>query len=307
MGTAARLALFGVGLVAVFGVAATAANALVPADTVTAWTQSAEEATMQEHTPDAAHTVTGLAVEQSGYQLDTVIAPATIDEAGTLEFQVLDSSGTPVTAYEVDHEKELHLIVVRSDGSHFRHVHPTRDDAGTWSIPWTWDAAGSYRVYTDFQVAGDPEPVDVTLARTVDVAGDYAPDPVRLASDAVVDGFDVTVTGTLEAGSSSELTLSVEKNGEPVTALQPYLGAFGHLVALRVGDLAYLHVHPDGDAPEQGETSGPAVSFMAEAPTAGSYLLFFDFQVDGQVHTAAFTIDAVSGAADPADEHGEEH
>lgn len=40
------------------------------------------------------------------------------------------------------------------------------------------------------------------------------------------------------------LTLSVAKGTHPVTDLQPYLGAYGHLVALRQGDLAYLHVHP---------------------------------------------------------------
>lgn len=42
-----------------------------------------------------------------------------------------------------------------------------------------------------------------------------------------------------------------------VTDLKPYVGAFGHLVALRAGDLAYLHVHPDG-APGDGRTApGP--------------------------------------------------
>src|SRR5438477_3662407 len=48
--------------------------------------------------------------------------------------------------------------------------------------------------------------------------------------------------------------------------LQPYLGAYGHLVALRDGDLAYLHVHPDG-APGDGRTAaGPDVVFHAEVP-----------------------------------------
>ena len=31
---------------------------------------------------------------------------------------------------------------------------------------------------------------------------------------------------------------------------------------------------------------------MAEAPTAGRYLLYLDFQVDGQVHTATFATTA---------------
>jgi len=67
--------------------------------------------------------------------------------------------------------------------------------------------------------------------------------------------------------------------------VQPYLGANGHLVALRDGDLAYLHVHPRVDG-----APGSAVAFDAEVPSTGTYRLFFDFQVDGVVRTADFTV-----------------
>lgn len=295
MHTAARLALFGVGLVAVFGVAAIGAGALVPSDTVAAWTQSAEEPMMQGHTTSpTAHSVGGLSVEESGYVLDTVTAPAVVGARGVLSFRVLNPDGAPLTDYAVDHEKDLHLIVVRSDGTQFRHVHPTRAADGTWSTPWTWEAAGSYRVYADFRTAHGGESVDVTLTRSVEVPGPYTPAPVASRSSTTVDGYEVAVTGALQAGVASELTISVTKDRSPVTALQPYLGAFGHLVALRVGDLAYLHVHPEGDTPAAGQTAGPEVTFVAEAPTAGTYLLFFDFQVDGQVRTAALTVDAAA-------------
>ncbi|WP_433370648.1 hypothetical protein [Streptosporangium sp. CA-115845] len=53
-------------------------------------------------------------------------------------------------------------------------------------------------------------------------------------------GARLALGGDLVAGSSSELTISIARDGEPVTTLEPYLGAFGHLVALREGDLAYL-------------------------------------------------------------------
>jgi hypothetical protein len=96
------------------------------------------------------------------------------------------------------------------------------------------------------------------------------------------------------------LTATVTKDGEPVTTLEPYLGAYGHLVALRDGDLAYLHVHPEGDEPQPGSTSGPDVEFMTEAPTPGRYLLYLDFKVDGEVRTASFVLD--TGEAPAADE-----
>ncbi len=84
-----------------------------------------------------------------------------------------------------------------------------------------------------------------------------------------------------------------------MTTLEPYLGAFGHLVALRDGDLAYLHAHPEGAEAAPGEVSGPTVAFAVEAPTAGRYLLYLDFQVDGQVRTAAFTVEATGATSTP--------
>ena len=87
-----------------------------------------------------------------------------------------------------------------------------------------------------------------------------------------------------------------------MTTLEPYLGAFGHLVALREGDLAYLHVHAEGDEPQARDTAGPEIGFAAEAPTADRYLLYLDFQVDGQVQTAEFVIDAEHGDGSQTDD-----
>ena len=64
-----------------------------------------------------------------------------------------------------------------------------------------------------------------------------------------------------------------------ISDLQPYLGARGHLVMLRAGDLAYQHVHPLGDA----------LAFDAGDAAPGTYRLFLQFRHAGRVHTAAFT------------------
>jgi Cu+-exporting ATPase len=63
----------------------------------------------------------------------------------------------------------------------------------------------------------------------------------------MVDGYTVTLSGSPKANEASMLMLSVSRGGKPVTDLQPYLGAYGHLVALRTSDLAYLHLHPTGN------------------------------------------------------------
>jgi len=101
----------------------------------------------------------------------------------------------------------------------------------------------------------------------------------------------VTLDGDLVPGTGSPLRLTVTRDGAPVP-VEPYLGAFGHLVALRDGDLAYLHVHPGNAA-----AAGPVVGFDADVPSAGTYRMFFDFQVGGVVRTADFTVTTAGGTA----------
>lgn len=301
MNAAGRLGLYGAGVAVAFAGAFGIAALVTPDGLVASW----QEATTDQHI-DSGHTtveeepmdttlVPGTTLAAHGYALSPVSAPSVTGEDGELAFTILDSEGAPLTRFQTAHEKDLHLIVVRSDGTRFRHVHPTLDrETGTWSIPWTWQEAGTYRVYADFVPDGASDAV--TLTRTVDVAGQLTPAPAtQVRTTDRVDGFDVAIDGILTAGGGSELTITVTRDGTPVTTLEPYLGAFGHLVALRDGDLAYLHVHAEGEEPQHGDTSGPAISFVAEAPTAGRYLLYLDFQVDGQVRTATFVLDAGPG------------
>ncbi|WP_030160248.1 hypothetical protein, partial [Glycomyces sp. NRRL B-16210] len=293
-----RIGLYAAGLAGVFAVAFAVGGVAVPEETVDNWSASDEGHDMEgdedmetgEHGGHAVNAPRGLGIEQDGYLLGEVSAPAVPGDAGTLSFTITDPHGEPLTEYETSHEKDLHLIVVREDGTGFRHVHPELGADGAWSLPWEWDAPGGYRVFTDFV---PPTGEDVTLSRTFQVDGELdATEPLAIAPTADTGDFTVSLDGDLVAGEASELTLTVSRDGEPVTELEPYLGAYGHLVALREGDLAYLHVHPEGDEPEPGATSGPDIVFAASAPTPGRYLLYLDFQVDGQVHTAQFAIEA---------------
>jgi len=241
----------------------------------------------------------GLQVTQDGYRLQPVSPALATGTPQPFTFRIVGPDGTPVTGYTKAHDKDLHLIVVRRDLSGFQHVHPTLGPDGTWSIPLAVPAAGQYRVFADFRPAGHEQ--GLTLGADVPAPGDFQPKALpAVARTATVDGYTVTLAGDLIPGSSSKLTLSVSKDGTPVTDLQPYLGAYGHLVALRDGDLAYLHVHPDG-APGDGRTAaGPQITFFAEVPSDGSYRLYLDFQHGGKVRTAEFTAVAGAPAAAPA-------
>ena len=222
----------------------------------------------------------GLSPSQDGYTLS--LADASLESgAQTLAFTITGPGGTPVTSYDTLHERRLHLIVVRGDLTGYQHLHPRLDAAGQWSVVAAL-RPGGWRVIADFIPSGG-EQTTLGVGLRVGAADGSTP----LGPDtrtARVDGYDVSFAGDLSAGTQSALHLSVTRGGQPVTDLQPYLGAYGHLVMLRAGDLGYVHVHPlEGP-------SGPALTFQAEAPAAGRYRLFLDFRHDGVVRTATFTV-----------------
>jgi len=239
-------------------------------------------------TEQAAVNPPGLAVSEAGYTLVPAKTFFTAGRQEPLRFTIQGPDGRPVTTYQETHEKDLHLIVVRRDLSGFRHVHPVRAADGTWSIPFTFGSGGTWRLFADFAPGALGR--TLTLGTDVNVTGPYVPISLPAASTSSShDGYDVTLAGEAVAGQESELTFAVSRGGKPVTDLQPYLGAFGHLVSLRGGDLAYLHNHP-AETAHAGDSGGPEVRFGTTFPTAGTYRLYLDFQHAGAVHTAEFTV-----------------
>ena len=221
--------------------------------------------------------VRGLAVSEKGLTLELARRSAPRGTQFELAYRIVDRSGRTVRDFDVEHTKRMHFIVVRRDMTGFQHLHPTENLDGTWSIPVTLPDAGSYRVFADFSVDDTPYTLADDLAVDGSVRAQALPAPVGSVG---VDGLRVALTeGATKAGAESELAFTVTRDGKPV-AIQDYLGAKGHLVALRHGDLAFLHVHPDENS----------LKFMATFPTAGNYRLFLQFKTgDGRLHTAAFT------------------
>jgi hypothetical protein len=277
----ARIAGFAAVLTLVFAAAALAGGAIDPSpqrgdDGAHAGDEGGssgghEGGSSREHAGASSSPVRGLAVADDGLRLVVADPELRHGERETLRFTIVDASGAPVRDFDVEHEKRMHLIVVRRDLTGFQHLHPTQAADGSWSTPVTLPDAGSYRVLADFTRDGEAQ----TLASDLRVDGpaDLAPLPAP-ATTSETDGYTVR----LDAGGE-HLAFEITRDGEPVRT-QPYLGAGGHLVALREGDLAFLHVHPEDDE----------VAFETQFPTAGRYRLFLQFKHAGRVHTAAFTV-----------------
>jgi hypothetical protein len=199
------------------------------------------------------------------------------------ELRVKDKLGMPVTKFQRDQTKLMHLIVVRSDLTNYQHLHPVLGRGGIFTIDLRLPTAGTYRAIADFTTGGRRYALGVAIH--VPGAGSKVPLPAE-AMEASSDGFTVmTMHDTPKAGRDTKLQFTISRSGQPVTALLPYLGAYGHLIALRKSDLAYSHVHPTADDLAKG-----LISFNADFPTAGTYRLFLQFRTSTGVHTVPFTV-----------------
>ncbi len=313
MNTPSKVAGFVVALAAAFALALGVGQAFGPeAESTTAVAHDShgaddgvDENDTARQAVDGADIPGGLMVSQNGYTLALAEPTAAAGDDVPVRFTITGPDGEAVKTYDVEHDKRLHLIAVRRDFTGFQHVHPELSSDGTWTTGLDL-TPGQWRLFADFQATGAE---GLTLGADLAVPGAYEPaEPAVESRTARVDGYTVTLDGDLAAGADAKLTLAVKRDGKPVTDLEPYLGAYGHLVALRAGDLAYLHVHPDG-TPGDGTTQpGPEVVFFAAVPSAGTYHLYLDFKHEGVVRTVAFTVSTSgSGVAPPTKDSGDSH
>jgi hypothetical protein len=233
----------------------------------------------------AAASLPGLAVSDGGLTLRLASTTAPPGRPAELRFRITDAAGRAVTAYDLRHERRMHVIVVRRDGTGFAHVHPRMSPSGDWTVRTRIARPGTHRVFADFSTGGR----DVTLGAdlAVDGTATHRPLPAAAPTAGAGDGVVVRLRGAARAaGAEQTLRFAVTRDGVPV-ATQPYLGAGGHLVALREGDLAYLHTHPAGHDEDTGAPED--VEFRTTFPSAGRYRLYLQFRLDGRVRTAEFT------------------
>ncbi len=275
MRTPARIAVFAVAAGVAFGAAALAGAALDPLRDGGDGHRHGHEAAGHGDDHPAGHS--------PSLRLEAARAVLPRGRAEEWAFRVTDPAGAPVTAYDVTHERRMHLIVVRQDLSVFRHLHPVLGADGTWRVRVDLPDAGAYRAFADFSSGGTPH----TLSTDLQVPGPFAPRPLPAPRPDARDGAYTARlgTGALAPGRPATLTFALSRDGTPLDGVDPYLGADGHLVVLREGDLEFLHVHP-----EEGGAPGE-VQFGATFPSAGRYRLFMQFSHGGEVRTVAHTVE----------------
>lgn len=209
-------------------------------------------------------------------------------EETTIRINIQDEAGKPVDKLDIEHEKLLHLIVVSKDLSYFNHIHPEYKGNGEFVITNKFPSGGEYKLIADYVPAGGSK---TTQTEWIKIDGTSA-QPVPLTPDKqhskIVDGVEVTLENDHpEAGKDFELNfkLADAETKEPLTDLEQYLGAVGHVVILSEDTEDYLHVHP-----VEEKAKGPEAKFVTNFPSKGTYKIWGQFQRDGKVFTVPFVV-----------------
>ncbi len=208
-----------------------------------------------------------------------------------LRIRIKDQDRVTLKAYERNHEKLMHLIVVDRQLTHFDHLHPEPQEQGSFTTSVTFPAVGAYKLFADFVPKGR---LNATVSDWITV-GENAEDeePVML----VPDDREVKTAGSLavslalsshRAGEDAQLTFTIQDadTRKGITDLEPYLGAIGHVVILSSDAEQYLHVHPAENA-----GTGPAAVFWGNFPQAGSYKLWGQFKHRGELYTIPYVVE----------------
>ncbi|MEI8238712.1 MAG: hypothetical protein WCI22_04775 [Actinomycetota bacterium] len=189
---------------------------------------------------------------------------------GTSTFH-LEHHGMPVTSFALVHAALLHVVIVRPDLTGFQHVHPDIAANGRFNV--VFDQPGPWHVVFE----STPKGASAAVIVATDIPGSAA------ASSALPQALDDVSTHGLRIVRSG-LTFSVSTaGGQPVEGLEPYLGQAAHLVAIRTGDLAYVHLHPTMNMVS-------AFMFANSLPKPGVYRVFLQFGYQGEVLTVPFTV-----------------
>jgi hypothetical protein len=229
--------------------------------------------------------------------------PARLQITVMANLETRDADGRPtgkrrterVRDFDIMHERQMHLIIVRRDLEFFAHTHPTTAADGVFTLDnYVFPTAGEYRIFVDAAPKGAGGQV---MSATIKVEGKSKVEaPVSASANnstrRSVDGIEVTLKDASSLAPRRTLPYVVqlrdEKTGRPVQDLQPYLGAVGHLIMISENAETFVHAHPDERDPQNGKQG--EITFLVRPPKPGRYHIWVEFQREGRVQTAGFTV-----------------
>jgi hypothetical protein len=232
----------------------------------------------------------------ASYWLDVTADPAAIAHGRpvTLRLQVRDrATNGVVTRFETMHERLLHLFVVSGDLSYFDHVHPAKARDGAFEIALTLPKPGAYRLVADvLPSGGTPQALQHTIVTSGRLTR-AVPAPPSISAEileARAAGIQARlVPENARVGDDTHFVVELADagTGEPIADLQPYLGAWGHMLVASADLEDIVHSHP---LVEETTPGGPRITFHTLLARAGWYRVWTQVQRGGRLVTFGFTV-----------------
>ena len=192
----------------------------------------------------------------------------------------------------------MHIIVVGEDLSYFAHIHPTFEMSdSTFTINHTFPESGKYKIWVDFKPKDGAQTI---VAFKLDVTGNPIHNSIQLANDGQytknIDGkhqVRLTIPKEIRTNEYVSIAFSIsDVFGNPITDLEPLMGASGHSVIVSRDVRQFLHVHPSKEV-QSNWRGGPAVYFKTRFTYPGLYKVWGQFQHQGRIITADFILEVV--------------
>jgi len=236
-----------------------------------------------DHDHDHGGAGAGTSPTSQGFTIMPAAAAFDAGYSGEFAFKVLsEGTQTAVTAFEVHHEKSMHLIMVNHELTEYLHLHPEMDADGVWRTPVAFPADGFWRVVADFVSDGK-----TVLLGTDVVVGSQPMKMSNLTEEirtAQSGPYTAELFGDTAHEGSRPLKVTLTRDGAPVTTVNPYLGANAHLVAFSPA-LEYAHMHPNDGFVDA------TMTFTAPALGHSFYKLFLQADFDGEIRLFEFVIE----------------
>jgi hypothetical protein len=257
---------------------------------------------MQQHQPHHHndHNQQGQDNQDShGYNVTLRYNP-TIPNAGTptqITISIKEKrTGRPLAGFERVHDKLMHMIIVGEDLSYFAHIHPTLEaDTGNFSITNNFPEADNYKIWVDFKPKGGIQSL-VTFKLDNMIGAPHKPIPltgdIQSSTIEVDEKYQVKMASPIEMAANTAVDIVFEVSdaeGNPITDLEPLMGAGGHVVIISSDRNEFLHVHPTQEVSPDWN-GGPKVSFSTSFPKPGIYKAWGQFQHNRRTVTADFIL-----------------
>jgi hypothetical protein len=201
----------------------------------------------------------------------------------------------PVRNFEVVHEKLYHVFVVSQDLTFFLHTHPERKPDEDFHLDVRFPKPGMYRVLSDFYPSGGSPQL---ITNTVMIPGDdFVLEPAVIRADL---SPRQTENSRVELEVTPQHIVARQKVSmlfrvAPGEGLEPYLGAWGHMLVASSDLIDMMHNH-SFQAVDERTKSVEELPFNVVFPRAGTYRVWVQFQRLGIVNTVAFNVSVAESA-----------